>query len=147
MFAATLAKTLMVFPVTGAVPWEIFAYSSMLWRKHTADKAVQTPYQLDGLIYQALNQDYNTSMKESKLLDYKWKPQDKNSIDFYITFERDRITNKVLTVYDNSVDEHMPIQSVCRLNNRMMHRVENRSSTYRVHLIVDVELDGGNNIF
>jgi SAM-dependent methyltransferase len=94
-------------PVTGAVPWEIFAYSSMLWRKHTSDKGVQTPYQLDGLIYQALNQDYNTSMKESKLIDFKWKPQDKNSIDFYITFEKDRITGKVLTVYDNSIDEYI----------------------------------------
>jgi hypothetical protein len=105
-------------PVTGAVPWEIFAYSSMLWNKHTSDKSVQTPYQLDGLIYQALNQDYNTSMRDSKLLDYKWKPKNKNSIDFYITFTRDRETGKILTVYDNSVDEFVKNKpyKICNLH-------------------------------
>src|SRR5690606_2577126 len=30
-----------------------------------------------------------------------------NSIDFYIQFERDRETGKILTVYDNSNEEHV----------------------------------------
>jgi hypothetical protein len=89
-------------PATGAKPWEIFAYSVLMWIKYTEDKNVQCPYHLDGLMYHPLSQIYTTNAKESKYAEYKWKPPNKNSVDFFIEFERDRVTNKTLTVYDNS---------------------------------------------
>lgn len=91
----------------GAKPWEIYKYSALIWDKYTNDPEMQYPYLLDGLIYHPLDQEYVTNAKESKLFEYKWKPPEKNSIDFYVLFQRDRETGKILTVYDNSVDDHV----------------------------------------
>jgi SAM-dependent methyltransferase len=90
-------------PVTGAKAWEISKYASLLWNKYTNDSNVNCPYMLDGLIYQPLNQIYETSSSKSKYPDLKWKPPNKNSIDFYIEFVRDKKTGKILSVYDNSI--------------------------------------------
>lgn len=87
---------------TGAQNNEIFKYSELIWNKYVYDKNIACPYILDGLIYNPLEQKYIVSVKESKYADYKWKPPEKNSIDFYIKFERDRTTGKILTLYDNT---------------------------------------------
>lgn len=92
-------------PVYGGKKNEIFKYSSILWDKFVISKSTKCPYILDGLIYQPLNQKYIVSAKESKYIEYKWKPQEKNSIDFYVLFERNRETGQVMTLYDNSREE------------------------------------------
>jgi len=89
--------------VEGAKPWEISRYASLLWNKYTNDSNIQCPYILDGLIFQPLQQNYEASSSKSKYADYKWKPPTKNSIDFYIEFIRDKKTNKIMSVYDNSI--------------------------------------------
>ena len=81
---------------------EIFAYSTLLWKSITKDANVKCPYLLDGLIYQPLDQKYVIEKDKSKYLDYKWKPPEMNSIDFYVEFEKDK-SGKVLVIYDNSV--------------------------------------------
>lgn len=43
--------------------------------------------------------------------------------------------------------EHMPYQYLCRLNNRLMHQLDNNSDENRIHIIVDIETEGGNQIF
>ena len=91
----------------GAKPWEIFQYSTIIWEKYTEDPTVKCPYLLDGLIYHPLNQKYTTSAKDNKFIEYKWKPPTKNSVDLYITFEKDPKSGKILNVYDNSVDENV----------------------------------------
>ena len=93
--------------VLGAQPNEIFKYSEVMWESYTTNPEINCPYVLDGLIYQPLEQEYIVSSKESKFHDYKWKPDDKNSIDFYITFARDEVDQKILTMYDNSRDEEI----------------------------------------
>jgi hypothetical protein len=90
---------------TGATPWDIFAFSDLMWKLYT--KETNCPYMLDGLIFQPLQQQYVTNMRESKAFEYKWKPPEKNSIDFYIQFEKDKNTGKVLDVYDNSNDDYV----------------------------------------
>ncbi len=102
-----LIRTKYFADATGAEPWEIFTYASDMWKSYTEDAEVNCPYLLDGLIFQPLEQPYVTSQRESKLFEYKWKPPTKNSIDFYIQFEKDKATGKVLTVYDNSNDEYV----------------------------------------
>ena len=91
----------------GAKPWEIFQYSTIIWEKYTEDPTVKCPYLLDGLIYHPLNQKYTTNAKDNKFIEYKWKPPTKNSVDLYITFEKDPKSGKILNVYDNSVDENV----------------------------------------
>lgn len=101
----------------GAKPWEIFKYSAFLWDKYSNDSTIEYPYLLDGLIYHPLEQAYITNARESKLFEYKWKPPEKNSIDFYILFQRDKDTGKIMTVYDNSIDDHVKNKSykICNL--------------------------------
>lgn len=89
----------------GAQDNEIFKYSKLIWEKYVYDKTINCPYSLDGLIYHPLEQKYVTSTKESKFVEYKWKPPEKNSIDFYVLFERSTETGKILVLYDNSRDD------------------------------------------
>ena len=112
-----LIRTKYFIDVVGAQPWEIFSYAEMLWKDYTENSDVGCPYILDGLIFQPLDQQYITNQRESKLFEYKWKPPQKNSIDFYIQFERDKTTGKILTVYDNSNDDYVRNKSyrICKL--------------------------------
>ena len=89
----------------GAKDWEIFAYTSTLWSAYTNNKNIKCPYLLDGIVFQPLEQQYITNAFESKNKDYKWKPPSKNSIDFYIEFEKDE-NGKVINIYDNSREDH-----------------------------------------
>jgi hypothetical protein len=88
----------------GAKNNEIFAYCNLLWNIYSNDTSIRYPYLLDGMIFHPLDQAYIANAKESKKLEYKWKPSEKNSIDFYVTFERDKTTGRILTVYDNTTD-------------------------------------------
>lgn len=47
----------------------------------------------------------------------------------------------------NNNFERMPVKRLCRLNNRTMHQVENLSALNRIHVIADIETQGGNKIF
>jgi len=104
-------------PVLGAKRWEIFKYASIIWNKYTSDSNVKCPYLLDGLIFHPLEQPYVTSTKESKLSEYKWKPPEKNSVDFYVVFEKDKDTGNVVSVFDNSIDEFVKNKpyKICKL--------------------------------
>ncbi len=82
---------------------EIFKYTNLLWNTFTTNKNLKCPYLLDGLIFQPLDQKYIVEVEKSKYSDYKWKPPTKNSIDFYVEFEKDKVSGKVLVVYDNSI--------------------------------------------
>ena len=88
--------------VLGGSDNEIFKYSDILWNMYTKTHANILPYILDGLIYTPVQQIYTKSLKETKNRTYKWKPPNKNSIDFYIRFEKDPQTGKYLNVYDDS---------------------------------------------
>lgn len=94
---------------TGGQDNEIFKYSELLWNKFIFNEKSQAPYILDGLIFHPLDQKYITSGKESRYVEYKWKPEEKNSIDFYIQFEKSRETGKVLILYDNSRDTTLTV--------------------------------------
>ena len=89
-------------PIYGIHKWEIFKYAVEYWNKYTEDKNINYSYVLDGLIFHPLIQSYVIG-NESKYPEYKWKPANKNSIDFYIEFKRDKLTNEILDVYDNSL--------------------------------------------
>ena len=97
---------------------EIFTFSYFMWNLYTTSTELKCPYLLDGLIYQPLEQKYVVEKDKIKYFDYKWKPPHKNSIDFYIEFERDRHTNKIIKAYDNSIDDGTKNKPyvICNLN-------------------------------
>ena len=76
---------------------EIFKYSKIIW--DTFHK-ISTPYIIDGLIYHPIKQEYTITDSEIKFYEFKWKPYYKNSIDFYIEFEK--YNNNILKIFDNS---------------------------------------------
>ncbi len=56
-------------------------------------------------------------------------------------------TNVVFNGGPDTDNEHMPLGYLSRLNNRLPHQLDNNSDENRIHLIVDIETDGGNQIF
>lgn len=105
-------------PVMGGQNNEIFKYSQLLWNKYTKDDKVKCPYILDGLIYHPLEQRYVSSAKDSKYLEYKWKPEDKNSVDFYVTYERNKSSGNIVTLYDNSQEEVLGIDEAEKIRGK-----------------------------
>ncbi|ARF10660.1 mRNA capping enzyme [Hokovirus HKV1] len=89
-----------IFPL-GRNENEIFQYSVLLWSLYVITNKVKYPYKLDGLIFTPIEQKYITNAKQSKFIDYKWKPEDKLSIDFYVNFEKNP-EGKQLVAYDNT---------------------------------------------
>ena len=89
--------------VNGTTDNEIYKYASIMWNLFTVDSSVKCPYLLDGLIFQPLTQKYVTEANKSKYPELKWKPPSHNSIDFFIIFEKEKQTKKIVTVYDNSI--------------------------------------------
>lgn len=105
--------------VYGGHDSEIYKYTLFLWNKYKYDKknfseqSTLLPYELDGLIFQPQNQEYIVSNKSK--VDYKWKPSNTNSIDFYIEFHKQ---NDVIATYfdnsDNSKNKNAPYK-LCHL--------------------------------
>jgi len=95
---------------------EIYKYSELIWNKYVEDSNTQCPYLLDGLVFHPLEQEY--VLRDSKHAEYKWKPPDKNSIDFYVLFERDPSTNEILTIFDNSIESKArgKLYHICNLH-------------------------------
>ena len=134
--------------VLGIQDNEIFKYSQLMWNKYVFDKKTACPYVLDGLIYHPLEQKYITSVKESKLFEYKWKPANKNSIDFYIKFARTTDTNRLLTLYDNSRTEtiknkpyriaHLYVGKMVRGSEKpVLFQPEDDMNKYVAHLFLE----------
>ena len=90
-----------IFPL-GAHPCEVFNGASLIWNLYTKSSDLQCPYILDGIIFTPIEQIYTRNLRETKNRVYKWKPSSKNSLDFYIEYERDKTTNQILSVYDDS---------------------------------------------
>lgn len=94
-----------IFP-KGIDSSEIFFYAKIMWGIFQTSKF--SPYHLDGLIFTPIYDKYFTPRynKRLKILEgrkeFKWKPNYKLSIDFYIRFKRDSKTDKIFTVFDNT---------------------------------------------
>jgi 2-polyprenyl-3-methyl-5-hydroxy-6-metoxy-1,4-benzoquinol methylase len=71
---------------------EIYQAAMIISNEITAD------YPRDGLIFPSQKQPYCLFPEQ---LAFKWKPHDKNTIDFYIEFKKDDM-NRILHVYDNA---------------------------------------------
>ena len=102
----------------GIDPCEIFMYATMIWKLYVYNEL--TPYKLDGMIYTPQNTPYmtNTDPKffDTKPHEYKWKPPNLNSIDFYIKFEKNETTQSDSIYFDEPDESNVVNQyKVCRL--------------------------------
>jgi SAM-dependent methyltransferase len=93
-----------IFPLTVGNQNDIYTLSTLLYETYTLNAELACPYILDGLIYTPLNQKYTRNQREIKYKILKWKPEKNNSIDFYVQFERNPDTKKIITLYDRTND-------------------------------------------
>lgn len=109
-----------VFPL-GVHSCEVYLYSSMIWELYTKTNKLNSPYVLDGIIYTPLEQVYTRNLRETKYRIYKWKPASKNSLDFYVEYERHKETKQILNVYDDSKSYENSIET----ENMSLDKLEN----------------------
>ena len=91
-----------LFP-SGGDNSEVYSFSNLIWNGCTNNQKVNCPYLLDGIIYTGLDQKYTRDKREQKYPIYKYKPPETNSIDVYITFQRNMETGGYLEIYYNSI--------------------------------------------
>ena len=91
-----------IFP-TGGDNSEVYSFSNLVWTGCTSNQKVGCPYFLDGIICTGIDQKYTRDKREQKFPIYKYKPPSTNSIDIYLTFQRNMETGGYLEIYDNSV--------------------------------------------
>ena len=109
----------------GGLDCEIFRYSNLMWDMYTS-KNVDVPYILDGLIYTPLKQIYTKVKKDQKFKNYKWKPPNKNSIDFYVKVEKDENGNAI-DVFDDTKESNIEGNTYKILNlyvGKMINNIE-----------------------
>ena len=133
----------------GGLDCEIFSYSNLMWDMYT-NQNVDVPYILDGLIYTPLKQIYTRIKKEQKFKIYKWKPPNKNSIDFYVKIEKDENGNaidvfddtkesniegntyKILNLYVGKMINNMEIPTLFRKDENLhIAKISNKNSVIR----------------
>lgn len=97
---------LFLFP-QGGNSSEIFLFSKLIWLNCTKNDKVKCPYILDGIIYTGINQKYSKDKREHKYPIYKYKPPHTNSLDIYITFEKNYDTGGFMNIFDNSLPDKL----------------------------------------
>ncbi len=102
-----MCRKIYIFPYGGS-DGEIYYYSSAMWEVLVGS---DSPYHYDGLIYTPIKSEY---ISRTKMNEYKWKPAEMNSIDFFITFEKDE-KGKVLTFFDDSTEGVKKSYIICNL--------------------------------
>ena len=144
-----VTKKYFVF-VTGGSDSEVFKYSSTMWYLYTKSKEVSLPYTLDGIIFTPQEQKYTANLKETKYRIYKWKPPNQNTIDFFVKFERNSDTGKIINVYDDANDEKVSgkVYKIINLyNGKNINNIEiptlfkREENLHISHLEVDGETD------
>lgn len=127
---------------------EVFKNAVALWDKFMYENKT---YSLDGLIFQPVKQEY--VIKNTKYYDYKWKPSEQNTIDFYIEFMRDD-KGKIITAFDNAIDKRIKDRyyQICYLyvsrsdKGRDIPVLFRREGEYIAHLFVTdgkvLDMDG-----
>jgi hypothetical protein len=92
-----------LFP-TGGDNSEVYSFSNILWTLCTDNNKNLCPYLLDGIIYTGIEQKYTKDKRDHKYPIYKYKPPSTNSIDVYITFQKNIENGGYLDIYDNSIN-------------------------------------------
>ena len=99
-----ISNKIMLFPLGGNNS-EVFLFADLIWNFCTKTSDVKCPYPLDGIIFTPIDQKYTRELKLQKLPIYKYKPPHLNSLDVYMTFEKNKETGEYLRIFDNSLGD------------------------------------------
>lgn len=118
----------------GVDPSEIYLYATVIWQQYVYQS--RAAYRLDGLIFTPMNTPYQIVYRVEDLdtipVEYKWKPVDQNSIDFYIEFLRDEQGQEAI-FYDYDVAHTVgnPYK-ICQLYVGLVHGREWKPVPFQV---------------
>ena len=101
---------------SGGSSSEVFLFSDIIWNNCTKNVNVDCPYHLDGIILTPLEQKYTRDRKEQKYPIYKYKPPHTNSLDVYITFEKNKDTGGFMDIFDNSLPDKIEFKTFRVIN-------------------------------
>ncbi len=90
---------------SGGSSSEVFLFADIIWNNCTKNANVECPYLLDGIIFTPLEQKYSRDRKEQRYPIYKYKPPHTNSLDVFITFEKNKDTGGYMDIFDNSLPD------------------------------------------
>jgi SAM-dependent methyltransferase len=90
---------------SGGSSSEVFLFADIIWNNCTKNVNVDCPYLLDGIIFTPLEQKYTRDRKEQRYPIYKYKPPHTNSLDVFITFEKNKDTGGYMDIFDNSLPD------------------------------------------
>ena len=105
-----------LFP-TGGNNSEVYSFSDIIWSGCTTNAKIGCPYLLDGIIYTGLDQKYTRDKRDQKYPIYKYKPPETNSIDIYITFQKNVDTAGYLEIFDKSIGSSGTNDNTFRIAN------------------------------
>ena len=100
-----------IFPFGGDSS-EVYSFSNLIWTGCTTNDKVNCPYALDGIIYTGIDQRYIRDKREHKFPIYKYKPPSTNSIDIFITYQKNIELGGFLELYDNTLNNNSKIYRV-----------------------------------
>jgi SAM-dependent methyltransferase len=96
---------------SGASSSEVFLFAETIWNNCTKNANVDCPYLLDGIILTPLEQKYTRDRKEQRFPIYKYKPPHTNSLDIYITFEKNKDIGGYMDIFDNSLPDKIEFKT------------------------------------
>lgn len=105
---------------------EIYIYTNIMWNTFTSNLS-KLPYTLDGVIFTPISREYrvhytNTNKpNEKNIHEYKLKPMDKMSIDFYIEFEKNKKTGELVKIFDSTLGDHEYYKCYLFVNDTSNH--------------------------
>ena len=101
---------------SGGSSSEVFLFSDIIWNNCTKNANIDCPYHLDGIILTPLEQKYTRDRKEQRYPIYKYKPPHTNSLDVYITFEKNKDTGGYMDIFDNSLPDKIEFKTFRVIN-------------------------------
>lgn len=125
---------------------EVFKYADLMWKMYT-NNINNYVYKSDGIIFHPKNANYyNYDIQEQKTDLLKWKPTNRNTIDFYIEFEKNPLTHKIESVYDYSNSKKTQTETTYKKEEDKTANIDNEESEtngiYKIcHLYVSKQID------
>ena len=83
-----------------------------------------------------LKQVYTRNLRDTKYRIYKWKPASKNSLDFYVEYERHKETKQILNVYDDSKS----FESSLETENMSLDKLENIHDIHKMFFFNSIRI-------
>ncbi len=128
---------------------EIYNYIKLI-NDIYANTKIKYPYMLDGVILNSVIDKYTNKPAEIKNLNIKWKPENLNTIDFYLQTKKNRFTKDDVIAFDNTFSSTYSYKvGYLNVGNKSKHSNKEEPVLFKKHenkYIINLIVDENNNI-